>query len=124
MRLAVAAQTADTYVIIRGLQARLLVARQQTDTRARLRDIVHLQFERGHWPPSCRSQADEALAEVQATVPVLESNLDAAMNALDVLLGTPPGTHRAELRQDGRAAGARAVVHGARRPICYAAAPT
>jgi outer membrane protein TolC len=30
-------------------------------------------------------------------VPVLQAGLDAAMNALDVMLGTPPGTHRAEL---------------------------
>ncbi|HCW17052.1 MAG TPA: RND transporter, partial [Achromobacter sp.] len=41
------------------------------------------------------------LAQVQATVPVLQTGLDAAMNALDVMLGTPPGTHRTELAATG-----------------------
>jgi outer membrane protein TolC len=31
-------------------------------------------------------------------VPALQAGLDAALNALDVMLGTPPGTHRAELQ--------------------------
>ena len=42
-------------------------------------------------------QVEGALAQVRESVPVLEAGLDAAMNALDVILGTPPGTHRAEL---------------------------
>ena len=46
-------------------------------------------------------QAEGALAQVRASVPVLEAGLDTAMNALDVMLGTPPGTHRAELTQAG-----------------------
>ena len=46
-------------------------------------------------------QAEGALAQVQASIPVLEADLDAAMNALDVMLGAQPGTHRAELLQGG-----------------------
>lgn len=46
-------------------------------------------------------QTEGALAQVKATVPVLNNGLDAAMNALDVMLGTPPGTHRAELASPG-----------------------
>jgi outer membrane protein TolC len=34
---------------------------------------------------------------VRASIPALETALDAAMNALDVMLGTLPGTHRDEL---------------------------
>src|SRR5581483_3019407 len=45
-------------------------------------------------------QAEGALAQVQASVPVLEAGLDTAMNALDVMLGTQPGMHRAELMED------------------------
>ena len=34
---------------------------------------------------------------MQASIPVLKTGLDTAMNALDVMLGVPPGTHRSEL---------------------------
>ena len=46
-RLAVAAQTADVYVTIRGLQARIAIARQQAETRRELLSTVKLQFEKG-----------------------------------------------------------------------------
>src|SRR5437899_6291023 len=46
-RLAVAAQTADVYVTIRGLQARIAIARQQAETRRQLLSTVMLQYEKG-----------------------------------------------------------------------------
>lgn len=96
-RLAVAAQTADTYVAIRALQARLAIARAQIDTQQRLLDTVGLQYRKGVAAELQVRQAEGALAQVQALVPDLALALDQAMNALDVLLGTPAGTHRAEL---------------------------
>src|SRR6266542_5371855 len=96
-RLAVAAHTADVYVTIRGLQARIAVARQQAQTRRQLLALVKLQYERGIAADLQVNQAEGALAKVEAQIPVLETGLDAAMNALDVLLGVQPGTYRAEL---------------------------
>lgn len=96
-RLAVAAQTADTYITIRGLQARLDIAQRQVKTRQELLEKVGLLFGKGLAAEYQLRQADGALAQVQATVPALQTGLDAAMNALDVMLGVPPGTHRAEL---------------------------
>src|SRR5207237_2655476 len=96
-RLAVAAQTADVYVTIRGLQARIVVARQQAQTRRELLSTVKLQFEKGIAAELQMRQVEGLLAQVEAQIPVLESGLDAAMNALDVLLGVQPGTYRAEL---------------------------
>jgi outer membrane protein TolC len=68
-RLSVAAQTADTYLVIRGLQARLAVARGQVETQSRLVETVRLQQSRqvaselqlnqaeGAWPrPAPRSR--------------------------------------------------------------------
>jgi outer membrane protein TolC len=46
-------------------------------------------------------QTEGALAQVRASIPVLEAGLDTAMNSLDVMLGTPPGTHRDELANAG-----------------------
>jgi NodT family efflux transporter outer membrane factor (OMF) lipoprotein len=98
-RLAVAAQTADVYVTIRGLQARIEIARHQAETRRQLLATVKLQYEKGIAAELQVNQAEGSLAQVEAQIPVLEAGLDAAMNALDVLLGVQPGTYRAELSQ-------------------------
>ena len=96
-RLAVAAQTADVYVTIRGLQARIAIARQQAQTRRELLSTVKLQFEKGIAAELQMRQVEGSLAQVEAQIPVLEAGLDSAMNALDVLLAVQPGTYRAEL---------------------------
>ncbi|MDC7696437.1 efflux transporter outer membrane subunit [Vogesella indigofera] len=100
-RLAVAAQTADIYISIRGLQTRLDVARRQVQKQQELLKIIRLLYGKGLAAELQVNQAEGALAQVQASVPVLETGLDAAMNALDVMLGSSPGTHRAELAEGG-----------------------
>lgn len=97
MRLAVAAQTADIYISIRGLQTRLAVARQQVQTQQGLLSMINRLYEKGLVAELQVRQAEGALAQVQASVPALETGLDAATNALDVMLGSPPGTHGGEL---------------------------
>lgn len=96
-RLAVAAQTADSYIIIRGLQARLDIAQRQVNTQQDLLEKVRLMYDRGLAPQYELHQAEAELALAQATVPTLRVGLDAAMNTLDVMLGVPPGTNRAPL---------------------------
>lgn len=96
-RLAVVAQTADVYVTIRGLQARIGIDREQVNTRRRLLDMVRLQYEKGIAAELQMHQAEGSLAQAEAQIPVLEAGLDSAMNALDVLLGAQPGTFRADL---------------------------
>ncbi|MBH0115176.1 efflux transporter outer membrane subunit [Novosphingobium sp. YJ-S2-02] len=96
-RLSVAAQVADTYVAIRMLQARLDVAHAQLDTQQRLVDLVALQYRNGVSAELQLRQAEGALAQVRASVPALQNELDVAMNALDVLIGVQPGTTRTEL---------------------------
>lgn len=96
-RLAIAAHTADVYATIRGLQARIEIARQQAETHRRLLGLVTLRYEKGIAAELQVNQAEGSLAQVEAQTPVLEAGLDSAMNALDVLLGVQPGTYRAEL---------------------------
>ncbi|MEJ7935715.1 efflux transporter outer membrane subunit [Sphingobium sp. AN558] len=98
-RLTVAAQTADTYIAIRTLQARLEVARAQADTQQKLVDLIALQYRKGVAAELQVRQAEGALAQVRAAIPALQNELDIAMNALDVLLGVQPGTTRSELAQ-------------------------
>ncbi len=96
-RLAVAAQTADTYMLVRGLQARLAIARNQVETQTRLVDMVQRQYDRGAAADLQLQQAQGALAQTRASIPVLEEGLEAALNAMDVIQGVQPGTYRAEL---------------------------
>lgn len=100
-RLAVAAQTADIYITIRGLQARRDVARQQVQTQHDLLSNFRLLHSKGLAAELQVSQAEGALSQAQAAIPVLDASLDTLMNAMDVILGTPPGTHRAELIAPG-----------------------
>lgn len=100
-RLAVAAQTADIYTTLRGLQTRLAIAQWQVDTQQELLEKVRLLHGQGLAAQFQVQQTEGQLSQVKASVPVLQTGLDAAMNALDVMLGTPPGTHRAELSGAG-----------------------
>ncbi len=96
-RLAVAAQTANIYVNIRAIQSRLDIARQQVAAQQQMLKLIQLLYTKGLAAERQVQQLQASLAQYQAAVPVLESGLDTSMNALDVMLGTPPGTHRAEL---------------------------
>ncbi len=110
-RLAVAAQTADTYISIRGLQSRLAIARQQVQTQQELASTIKLLYGKGLAAELQLRQAEGALAQVRAAIPVLEAGLDAAMNALDVMLGSLPGTHQAELAQAAAIPAAPQIAH-------------
>jgi len=94
VRLAVMAQTADVYISIRELQARLALALRQAQTQQDLVATVTLLRNQGLAADLQLRQAEGALAQVQAAIPVLESGLEAALNALDLMLGSMPGTHR------------------------------
>ncbi len=96
-RLAVAAQVADTYIQLRTLQARFEIAKAQTETQQQLRDLVALQFSKGVAAELQLRQAEGALAQMRSALPALQNQIDMAMFALDVLIGTQPGTMRPEL---------------------------
>lgn len=96
-RLAVASQTADFYITIRGLQSRLGIARQQLETQQQLLSKVNMLYSKGLAARLQVQQAEGAVAQVKATIPILETGLDVTMNALDVMLGVAPGTYRTEL---------------------------
>ncbi|WP_423601355.1 efflux transporter outer membrane subunit [Roseateles sp. MS654] len=102
VRLVVAAQTADAYVSIRGLQARLAIAHQQVETQQDLLDKVKLLYGKGLAAQMHVHQVEGALSQVRASIPVLRAGLSTAMNALDVLLGAQPGTYSAALGDGGR----------------------
>lgn len=96
-RLAIAAQTADIYTIVRGLQARQAIAEEQVRTQKDLLAKVNLLNRKGLAADYEVRQTEGELSQVEATIPILRTSLDAALNALDVVLGSSPGTHRSEM---------------------------
>ena len=100
VQLAVAAETADTYVLVRTFQSRIRLTKKRIETQQKLVNLVKLQFSRGLVPELQLNQAQGALSEASAAIPVLENGLEISMNALDVLVGSFPGTHSAELAQE------------------------
>lgn len=99
-RLAVIAQTADTYIAVRALQARVAIARDQLKTQQGLTDLVRLQFKNGVAAELQLRQTEGALGQLQSAIPALQNQLDVTMNALDVLVGEQPGTARTMLSAD------------------------
>jgi NodT family efflux transporter outer membrane factor (OMF) lipoprotein len=110
-RLAVAAQTADIYISLRGLQARLDIAQRQVKTQEDLLSKIKLLQSKGLAADLQVNQTEGALAQVRATVPALETALESVMNALDVMLGSVPGTHRADLAEPGAIPSAPEIVN-------------
>ncbi len=97
VRLTVAAETADAYVLLRSLQARLAVTRAQADLQRRQVALVDIRFNRGIAPRLQADQARGALSSVEAAVPVLSAGIEAQMNRLAVLVGVEPGSLHDEL---------------------------
>ncbi len=98
-RLAIAAEAADAYLNLRGLQAQLQLLEAQEDTQSRLVELVQLRRLQGVSADRDLQRAIGDLERVRALKPSLRSNIDAEINRLDVLTGSPAGTHRRELLQ-------------------------
>ena len=101
IRTAVAGETADAYLQVRGLQARIAVAERQ---RAVEQDLVGLLEQRVGQGVSPDRESREARAElegVNADIPPLNAALTAQLDRLDVLMGAQAGTYRAELSTPG-----------------------
>ncbi|MBY0467941.1 MAG: efflux transporter outer membrane subunit [Burkholderiaceae bacterium] len=96
VRLAVVGQVADLYMTIRGIQARLAIAQRQVQTQQELLLKVGLLYQRGLAAQTQVRASEAAVAQAKAVVPAMEAGLDAAMNAMDVMLGAPPGTYRSQ----------------------------
>ena len=97
VRVSIVADAADAYFQVRGDQARLAIAASQVETDQRLLDILHLRFDRGASDDKELAQGEALLAQARATIPPLQTALEAQLNRLDVLMGAQPGTYAAEL---------------------------
>ena len=98
VRVAIAAETADAYLMLRGLQARLEVAERQATNQTTLVALVRQRVDEGVAAERELNRARAAAEAVQASTAPLRAAIDAQLNRLDVLLGQQPGTERAALQ--------------------------
>ncbi|WP_321814080.1 MULTISPECIES: efflux transporter outer membrane subunit [unclassified Paraburkholderia] len=96
-RITVAADAADAYLQVRGLQAQVAVTQDQIDTDAHLLNLVQARKQAGAADEREVAQAEALLRQARASLPALHIALEAQLNRLDVLMGAQPGTYAAEL---------------------------
>ncbi len=97
IRIAISAEAADAYMQLRGFQAQLQLAQSQEATQAHLVDLVRQRLAEGVSSDRELQRSIAELERVRALKPALRAAIDAEVYRLDVLMGTPAGTHRDEL---------------------------
>jgi NodT family efflux transporter outer membrane factor (OMF) lipoprotein len=95
------AEVARTYLVIRTIDERLAVARQNVQIQQRSLDIARVRFEAGAVTELDVQQAKSLLTNTQASIPGLEASLRQAQNALAILLGKLPGEVDGVLQDSG-----------------------
>ena len=85
------AEVARTYIAVRTLEQRLVVARGNIAVQEESLRIARVQFTEGAVSELDVTQAQMLLSDTKALVPQLESELHQARNALAILLGVLPG---------------------------------
>lgn len=91
VRLAVASSTAEGYIILRSLDARLAVLRQTLDARSDSLTLATRRFEAGY---ASQLDLEQSKAEHRATeqlIPLVELAIRRQENGLSLLLGEMPG---------------------------------
>lgn len=84
------ADVAGSYILIRTLEKRLSIARQNVGIQKESLGIAEARFEGGTTSQRDVEQARTVLASTEASIPNLEAQLRQAKNGLCVLLGLPP----------------------------------
>lgn len=97
----VAAETARTYVELRGFQTRLALARTNVSLQEQTMTLVQVRFDAGLVDERDLAQARTNVERTRSFVPSLEVGARVAENRLAVLLGGAPGTLPRELTEPG-----------------------
>jgi NodT family efflux transporter outer membrane factor (OMF) lipoprotein len=97
VRIAISAEAADAYLGLRGLQAQLRLADLQEITQSHLIELVQMRVGQGVSSDRELQRALGELERVRALKPMLRAGIDAEIYRLDILMGTPAGTHHDEL---------------------------
>jgi outer membrane protein, multidrug efflux system len=91
-QVSIAAEVAVTYMELRGLQARLVIARNNLASQTETEQITAWRVQAGLASSLDLEQARSARAQTNAQIPTLEISTSQAQNSLAVLTGQTPGT--------------------------------
>lgn len=97
IRIEIAAETADAYLTLRALQARLAVSARQEADDATLVDLVRQRFGQGLAAERDLNRVTADLDGVRAALAPLRAASEAQLDRLDVLVGAMPGSNRDRL---------------------------
>ncbi len=84
------ADIANTYLVLRDLDARLAIAQETVDSRQYAVEILSVRADGGLVRPVDVNRAQIELADAMAAVEILKRSIAQAENALSLLLGRPP----------------------------------
>ncbi|MBK8161587.1 MAG: efflux transporter outer membrane subunit [Gammaproteobacteria bacterium] len=96
-RVSVAAEVAVAYLQLRGLQARLDIARENLASQEQTLRLTQWRAQAGLVTSLEVEQARAAVEQTRAQLPVLETGIAQTLNSLAVLAGQSPGTSPAAL---------------------------
>jgi multidrug efflux system outer membrane protein len=96
-QVSLAAEVASSYINLRGLQTRLVIARSNLATQTETLQITRWRAQAGLVSSLDVEQAVSATEQTQAQLPALQTSVAQALNALAVLTGQAPGTLNAAL---------------------------
>jgi outer membrane protein, multidrug efflux system len=91
LRVSLVAEVANEYITLRGLQERLIVARQSAQSQAETLDLVERSFSAGRGTEFDTARTRAQLETTAARIPALEAQIAFTEHRLAVLVGKPPG---------------------------------
>lgn len=101
VQVSLAAEVAQNYITLRGLQQRLAIARSNLDSQSETLQIARWRLQAGLTTSLVVEQARAAAEQTAAQVPALEASLAQARHALAVLTGQAPAALDERLRSSG-----------------------
>lgn len=97
LQVSLAAEIANDYLTVRGLQERLAIARNTLAARKHTAELLQRQFSSGFVGGLASARAQAEVATATAQLPLLESALQQAIQGLAILLAQEPGALFSEL---------------------------
>jgi NodT family efflux transporter outer membrane factor (OMF) lipoprotein len=88
---ALIAEVAQNYLMIRTFQQRLVISNQNIDLQSQSVDISRAKFEAGEVSELDLDQAETLVNNTRASIAALELSLQQMKNSVAILLGKPPG---------------------------------
>jgi outer membrane protein, multidrug efflux system len=113
----VAAEVALNFILLRSLQARWLIAKNNLTSQQETLQITDWRQQAGLITVLELEQARAAAAQTQALLPALQSNIGQSGHALAVLVGQPPAALQAELEKAFKAVPSEGAVPAARGEV-------